>query len=554
MRRYKLLIFLAVLAALGAAVSFGYPTYKDWKQHRLVEQAERFRDQGEYSKAMLSLRQALSQNPSNAKACAMIAHMADQFRSPYALEWYQRLAELEPQVVNHKYDLAVAAIHLHDFSIAAQALESVSPDQRKTADFQEAAGLLALATNSFGQAETHLREAIQLNPTNQNFQLNLAIVQLNARDPNRVRQARQKLDDFRVKPGFKAAALHALIADAQRQHDAARALELSEQVVDDPAATFEDRIIHLSLLAQAKQPGQEDYFKKLQSEAAKNPGDVFALSGWLVAHGRADESLAWLKGLPADLQQEPPVPMALADCYLATKDWKQLPELLKDRDWGQMEFLRQAVLARALHDDKEEEARRHWHNALEVSDGRFEALSSLARLAGAWGWDKERVQVWWLLAARYPQERRPLQTLYQYYVAQRDTAGLQKVFARKVELNQNDLEAKNNLAATSLLLSSNLKRAFSLAQEVYEKQPTNAIFASTYGYALHVEDRTLEALKVFRKLSDSDLTSPNVAAYYGVVLTASGDFDAARKYLDIANQANLLPEERALVVEAKKLL
>ena len=50
-------------------------------------------------------------------------------------------------------------------------------------------------------------------------------------------------------------------------------------------------------------------------------------------------------------------------------------------------------------------------------------------------------------------------------------------------------------------------------------------------------------------LSVEQLNNPTIGAYYGICLAAVRD-EKARPYLDFAKQANLLPEEKALVDKA----
>ena len=50
-------------------------------------------------------------------------------------------------------------------------------------------------------------------------------------------------------------------------------------------------------------------------------------------------------------------------------------------------------------------------------------------------------------------------------------------------------------------------------------------------------------------LNQEQLSDPSISAYYGICLAANGD-QKARAYLDFGKQANLLPEEKALIDKA----
>jgi hypothetical protein len=54
-------------------------------------------------------------------------------------------------------------------------------------------------------------------------------------------------------------------------------------------------------------------------------------------------------------------------------------------------------------------------------------------------------------------------------------------------------------------------------------------------------------LVVFRR----GVGTPQIAAYYGVILAGIGNFPRPAKFLDLGAKANLLPEERKLVEKAQ---
>ena len=81
----------------------------------------------------------------------------------------------------------------------------------------------------------------------------------------------------------------------------------------------------------------------------------------------------------------------------------------------------------------------------------------------------------------------------------------------------------------------------------------NPVFASTYAFSLHLQGKTKEGIEVLRALKPEELADPAVAVYYGVLLAAAGEAQAAKDYLDKSAKAFLLPEELALVTSARKV-
>jgi predicted Zn-dependent protease len=106
----------------------------------------------------------------------------------------------------------------------------------------------------------------------------------------------------------------------------------------------------------------------------------------------------------------------------------------------------------------------------------------------------------------------------------------------------------------SLLLGEDKAEAHRSAAELHAADPGNPVFASTYAFSLYLRGRPQEAVQMLRALGLDRLDDPALAAYYGVFLSATGDTQTARTYLDKSAKAFLLPEEQALVERAKKTM
>jgi hypothetical protein len=261
----------------------------------------------------------------------------------------------------------------------------------------------------------------------------------------------------------------------------------------------------------------------------------------------------WIAKLPDALQTQPPVRMARADTFMARRDWKGLDELLADQNWGELDFIRHAQLARAAAEQKQDiAAQASWQNAIRLAGDRLKSLTLLARLATVWGWDKEREDLLWIITQRYPAERWALQSLNELYMNSGNTRGLQRVFNTLLDYNSTDVVAKNNLASVLLLLNPQSIRAHELARAPYEKYPQNSAFAATYAYSQHLQGRTEAGLKTLAAIPAAQLEQPGIAIYYGVMLASAGETNKAKKYLDIAAAARLLPEELELLQATRR--
>jgi predicted Zn-dependent protease len=252
------------------------------------------------------------------------------------------------------------------------------------------------------------------------------------------------------------------------------------------------------------------------------------------------------------------VPLAEAEARTAQADWKQLREIVRDADWGDLEFLRFAIHARVLYETDGQKRRSEfhlmWERAMTATRGNPDALVMLGRLVNGWGWKEEAAQVWWLAARSGPAQHAALKALYGLYSAEKNTRELYRVARRVYEMEPTSPVAKNNVAALALALGEDEPEAHRLAAENFRLAPTQPVIAATYAFSLHRQKRTGEAVAILKRLPPAALSDPSISACYGVLLAANGEAGAARPFLETAERqmAQLFPEEAAMVANALK--
>ena len=547
----KIILFCLMLLILGGGAWMGRTPYRHWKQKRFLAEARESVAKSDYRRAVLSARKTLEVNPGNVEACRIMAHITEQFQFSEAIFWRHRILDLEPNVVQNRLDLARTSLLLGHLREADQALHGVKESDRNRADFHEIAALLDVAQNNIPAAEAQAAAA-KLEPQNKNLQLNLAVLDVQSKNKQLVETARNSLEQLSADPAFRREALRQLAMAALRNGDFAKAESLSRQLQMEKPPFFEDELLDLTILKEAGSTNFAASLASMRKQVGNEPQQINDLAGWLISRQMTAEAVQWLLGLPAKIRNEPPVVVATADCYAARHDWTRMEKLLENRNWGESDFLRQALLSRALREQRDDvAAQANWHAAVAAASGHRQPLAALVRMANAWGWDREKEESAWLLVQRFPGERWALQMLDGLYAANGNTRGLQRVYAALLKADDSDIMAKNNFAAVSLLLHMQLPEAHEIATANYARAPQDAVMASTYAYSLHLQGRTGEGLKVLEKLSQDQLRLPAVATYYGVLLAAAGRPAEANPYLDIAARSNLLPEEKMLVATAR---
>ena len=546
---FGVIIFLSVGGVLG------YKQFHRWQERRLVAQANALVDQNDVKRASLDARRILQINPDSAPGCRIMARIAEKAGSRTAIEWRRRVADLEPGNVADLIALARAAIRFDDQGSRDFALGKLPESAKSTTEYHALAADLAALNRDSSQTETHLREAVRLDPTNKDNQLRLAALQLASQDASVREEARAMLLQLQKDALVRRPSTRALAEDALRRREFTEALTLTRQLDSFPEKTFEDRLLLLTAMHGSLDAGFTPLLQELQAAAAENPEQVGALIAWLTGQQMPAAAIGWGSRLPSEMLGNKAVAMAMADAYISARDWQGMQRLVKSGNWGTLDFLRNALAMRAAREQgNESDAATQWAEALKKVNAAPKQAITLAEVIERWGWQKEVVELLWIAAKDPGVGDDALRALYKFYAKTNATQDLYRVLMRREEYQPNDYNVKNNIAILSLLLNLNLERAQRLAKDLHEREPKNPIFSSTYAFALHSRGDTKKGLAVLNELPPDQLRQPEIATYYGILLAAAGEHAKAAEYLDASEKAGLLPEEKALVDKARRTL
>jgi len=546
---------VGIILVLSVGGVVGFQQFRAWQQRRLVAEANALVNQGDYRRASLDARRILQINPESAEACRILARIFEKTGSRSALEWRRRVMELGQATPTDLILLARAAVRADDRQTADVAIGKLPESAKESADYHALLADIAYAQRNGVEMEHQLSEAARLDPSNKDYQMRLAALRLGATDRDIRAKGKQTLEEMQNDPALRRDATRFLAEDALRQNTTLAAVDLARQLNSLPDKTFADRLLLLSALDAAKDNGFAAFLEEMKKDTADDPEQAAALLTWLNVHKREAEAIAWSGSLQPGILAQKMVQIALSDSCVAAKDWTGLQRLVNSGNWGTVDFLRHALHARALRElGDEPESASQWNDAMkEVGPNAREALN-LAETVEKWGWRPEAVDLLWVVSKDPVRGEEALRALYSYFARAGDTENLYRVLLHQIELHPDDPNVQNNFAQLSLLLNLNTDRGQKAAREVYDKDPKNPAYASTYAYALHVAGDSKKALAILETLTPEQLRQPNIAAYYGVILAAVGDQTRAGEYLDLGEKANLLPQEKALVEKARRSL
>ena len=549
------IVFGAVLAIalLIGLCAGGYYYYQRWESRHLIRRAEAYLSGGDAKAALLTATRAFQVNSSNVEACRLLARIAEEQRSPAAIQWRQQVMTITPQSTEDGIALARSALQFGNLGLAESALAKLKPDAARLATTYEIKAQVALAKKNPASAEENFAEAVKLDPSNKSYQFNLACLQLQSTSPEVRSQGMTTLEKQLEDGAFRLSAAHALRDHAIRQKDVNAILRLSKMLHDYPEASFRDRIAYVQILHRIQSPEFVSNLSELQTEAIADPSKITELLSWMVIDHLSLLAIDWVKRLPSEVVTKRPVPAAVADCYASVGDWAGLELWCKTGNWEDLEFLRHAYLSRAARERGDEVGfSTEWNIVLREAGSDGDKLHALEREVVKWGWKKEAEDFLWALSKDSQKQEFALAALYEHYAELGDTENLYRVVAKRCELKPDDDKAQSNFAQLSLLLNLNVKHADEVAERLYRKDPQNSLFASTHALSLSLKGKDTQAAKVMSGLKPEDLENQGTAAYYGIFLAAAGEREKAAIFLQKGSGAPMLPQEKLLFERAQR--
>lgn len=550
--RWKIRLVGGLLAALLLVVGYVggrhyvWPAIKSWRAEGMNRDARAFLAGGDFANAVLTARKSLKSSTQNAEAW-QIAAAASKARNQSDAVYYQENLCREAPTKENYLELIRLALRFDVPGNALAAVKSVGPAANGDAEFQRLAAQVFGRTGQTLAAKFHLIALTRLEPEDLTARLDLAEIEL-AADVKRADPAlRARVLALTDAPGLGARALVLLLRDQLAGKATAGTEDLVRRLLIMPNLSVADRLLIVEgqfLLGQAEGLG---LLRRLQAEVVDRPADTARVQEFLIRAGRAADVAPWFAALPAATRKSEDVQQQMAEALLVLRDAPALEAFLRGGHWPQRNFLREALLAHAYRDlGRSAEFAEAWKLAVigAGSDLR-KALALLARTE-QWQWVNERYEVVWKLFNLVPANESVQQILIAWERRQGNTANLNRLFARIVEVNPQDAVAQGNLAYTSLLLSSNVSRAGLIAKELTAADPKNPNTITTQALALYKQSRPADALARLDSLSPAERTDPVRMLYRALCLVALGRPSPAVDILNGIVLRDLLPEERQL--------
>ena len=552
---------IAVLLA-ASLISYGSRLYQNWRENGLLDRATALLQQGNLSGAAQTARELLARHPDSLPALSILADTAERQNVEEAVSWRERIARLRPKDAESQLNFASAALRFEKLDVAREALTRVSQKDRDSAAFHVVAGWLARAEGNFAEQEEQFAAAVSKEPNNDLYQFNLAALQIRSKDTEKSNNARDTLEQLSKIGRYRTGALRALLNAAVERNNLVSADNFAQQLQMSPDVTFSDYLLWLNFYRKLDAKKFRQLLERVKPFAARNAADVSALIDWMNQNGLAADVVEWIEKLPPAELSSPAVSVAVADTYATVKNWSRLKRFTRTGSWGDADYLRFAFQAIAVQhlrtgsggSGTTSEFKKYWQNAYQISENDSQRQLTLARLATKWQLQSEAEQLWLAIEKNPSIRREALDNLRRIARGNDDTTKLYQVLERLHEISPDEAPITADLARLGLDLQRNVERAHQLAKEAYDRAPNETNCIVTYAFSLYRLGRTAEALDIIQSLSPDQLYDPHAGLHAALVLIDGGQLDAAKKYINAAENDGIYPEEKKLLDEAKARL
>ena len=535
--------------------------YNDWREQRAIAQAKGFIDKKDLNNALLALQVAAQANPNNPAAWRVAAEVLESNGSNQAVRLRQQIVSAEPNSLTDRLALAATAMRFSDLQTAETALGSVAPADQRKPEFLKLYAALAFASKRTDDAEAAIDRLLSIEPNDSKMKFNRAVLRLRHANRTLAEEARDQLTHIASKPGpLQPDALRELTRDEATRNRSAQALVWAEKLAALPGASFDDQLLRINLLRLANRSVPTAIAESaLAIRAGKTPVEAAQFATWLTVQGRANEARPWLAKLPPATRADRRVQVVEGECLAALGDWNALGDALQYGAWGvaSPEVIRLALSARTLSERQRTDLRRDvWQEATKLAKNDATSLRVLLRLALYWNWTAEAEDTLFAIANGFPLEVWALNSLVSSAYARKDTVMLKKAYSLWHEIQPQSKKVTGDWVMVTLLTEpSPLETKAKLtARDLAKAEPRNAFFVTTHAFSLYQQGRGKEALDLMEHLAPNELRVPGRAVYYGLLLAADGQFDRADSVLKLTAQADMLPEERALLRIAKAMV
>lgn len=552
---------LRIAVILGALVLFlgiGYvgakfvawPYFKSWREKRANNVARDFLEKGDYPNAIMAVRKTLGYNQNNIDAWKLAVAITEKQNIPDVVFYQQHLANVQPTFENRLKAIQLA-VKYSAFKDAENIMAKIGEEGSKSPEYLELAALISRRTGNQTKAKYYLMSLVSLQPNNSKARFDLAQLRLVEGVAENKPSLRAEIRNLATDPELRPRALALLLTDSLQSQNSSESLELADQLAAITDLPPTSQILIADTYRRFAPSRFKPYLTQLEQKFAGESDKVIVLTNYMIGNDMAADTRSWIDSLDDKVKTVEGVQVTYAYALLILKDWATLETFLRGCKWTENEHARHALLAYSYKvRGRDREFNEAWKLAVIEVGNNPRRLQTLLAQVTSWNWQDQKFELLWKRFMLEPTNHSVRNQLIVWERSRGNTAGLNRLFARIVELDPSDTDSKNNYAYTSILLGINLDRAYQSAHEAYQANPKNGFYATTQAFALYRQGKYAEALDIMQGLGVIALTVPERTMLQAIILIANGRFEEGANIAMSFKADSFLPEERRLLTDA----
>lgn len=551
MNRRKSLIVAFIAITLIPLGGVGvWHAYHEFKIYRFTSLGDKSIEDGNWRLASFWYKQALDNNPDDKNVILKLCTYSNYYDDPDAPFFWKERSRLESHSSESQIGLIRSLLRNGRYDEAKyQISESDLTDH--PGEFHELIAGYHLSTGNFIESEKYARKALFKSPDLVNGKLLLLNILMRQGHSNNASEIEKLIKEISSREENLPDLWRVFIDYSVNTGNREQAYIFLKKLAYHHDSHWNEKLEFLKLMLDFESDQIMYYLYDLDDI---EPIFLEKVSSLLTSNQLPELSMLWLKAYDTNrFNHSLSFQISYADTLSKLKKWQDLINYLKEKNWKQFDYYRNALLSLSFKESgKHLESQRAWKKCMIESYQVINEQLRLAQMVETWnGFKKKWISLLEEMLAHSVHKSWAYKKLHKYYLKKGETWNLYRISIKALKNLSNNSKIQSNAVFYSLLLDKNLLKNLIDAKIQYDKNPDSSPCDTlNYALALYKNNEFKTALNIMKTLENKILDIPEFAYYAAIFNKAVSNETETKNFLIKSEGALLLPEEKALFNES----